>query len=577
MCSFDISHLSPRIPVRGKSRWKNSQLLHTDSVLLLLLHNDFYHNCSSMNHQSGFYCGLACGTVCSSLTVLCLYFLNGRKHRIALQYHPTEFGDNGEEFEGAGSRLLKWIINYRENIANEAPVISTVEPNYLTKLLPSVAPHLPESWNSIFKDLDTAIVPGLTNWESNRKFFAYFKPHSSYAAVLGEMLCAGINVMGFDWIASPACTELEVIVLDWLADFLNLPKQFYNFADGPGGSVIQGSAGESAIVAFLAAIVKKQGISKNENTLYRENMVVFASDQTHAIVTKACMVLGIGHCRIIKTTKGYRHYALNPQSLELAIKDEISLGHIPLVVVATTGTTSSCAFDNLVDIAKVSKAYDCWLHVDAAYGGAYACIPELSHLFDGLTEVDSFVVNCHKKLLCPFDISAMYVSDRKPILSALSLQPEYLRNAASESGAVVDYEHWQLPLGRRFRSLKLWFVMRRYGKEGLKKHIRSSLEHSAYFSQLLLCPQTEEDAIFELVVPVSLSLVCFRLKDGNEETQRKLLTNIKATGDCFIIHTKLDDKIVLRLACGGIEQSKEDVHYAYQIILREGKKILSSK
>lgn len=281
------------------------------------------------------------------------------------------------------------------------------------------------------------------------------------------------------------------------------------------------------------------------------------------------MILGITNHRLIKT-KSSHNYAMQAADLRMAIEDEIAQGRVPLAVVATTGTTSSCAFDPLVQIGEVCQQYgNLWLHVDAAYGGAYACLPELEYLFRGLNHADSFVVNCHKKLLCPFDLACMYVADRRPVLAALSLQPEYLRNAASDSGAVVDYEHWQLPLGRRFRALKLWFVMRRFGTEGLRSHVRKGLQLSAYFASLL----NEYPTLFTLVTPVSLSLVCFRLKDSDEVEQMAFLDNIKATGDCFVIHSKLDGKVVIRFACGGMEQSKEDVLSAFKVILTEARKV----
>jgi aromatic-L-amino-acid/L-tryptophan decarboxylase len=360
----------------------------------------------------------------------------------------------------------------------------------------------------------------------------------------------------------------------------HIPQHRYLIDTIAGGSVIQGSAGEAAIVAFLAAITKKttsvrQRLFQSDGTCFptfcsRDNMVVFSSDQAHAIVKKACMVLGIGHHRVIPTSKE-NNFAMNSEDLRDAVSEELAMGRLPVAVVATTGTTSSCAFDPVQAIADVCKEFGVWLHIDAAYGGAYACVPELQPLFSGLQQVDSFVVNCHKKLLCPFDIAALYVADRGPVLQALSLQPEYLRNAASESGAVVDYEHWQLPLGRRFRALKLWFVFRRYGTDKIRLHLEKGLALSAYFSSLLMGEESEQ--LFELAVPVSLSLVCFRLKGRSEEDQKRFLYNIKATGDCFIIHTKLADRMVLRFACGGLEQSREDVYNAFKVILRVAKEM----
>ncbi|GMH84070.1 hypothetical protein TL16_g09807 [Triparma laevis f. inornata] len=431
----------------------------------------------------------------------------------------------------------------------------------MQKGLPTSAPTVGEGWQSIMSDLDSKILPGLTHWEASNRFFAYFKPHASYPAVLGEMLCAGLNVMGFDWIASPACTELEVVTLDWLGQFLNLPDKFLGSSEGPGGGVIQGSAGESATVVLLAAAVRKQKAQSE-----RTKMVVYVSDQTHAIAQKATMILGI-RCRVVKTSIENR-FEMQAADLEAAIEEDVKNGLCPIAAVATTGTTSSCAFDPLVPIAAVCKKRDLWVHVDAAYGGAYACLDKYREKFEGLEEVDSFCVNCHKKLLCPFDIAALYVANRRPILDALSLQPEYLRNAHSESGAVVDFEHWQMPLGRRFRSLKLWFVMRRFGTEGLRFHVQNGCDLADYFADLV-----EKDEELEISVPVSLSLVCFRWKGRGEEDQQRLLDAVKARGEAFVIHTKLDGRIVIRVACGGVEQTKEDVLGCYNVISRELRRI----
>jgi len=459
-----------------------------------------------------------------------------------------------EDFHAWGGKLLKWISDYRSKCRN-LPVISRVEPNYLQKALPATAPTTPESYEAIMSDLDTKILPGLTNWEASNKFFAYFKPHASYPAILGETLCAGLNVMGFDWIASPACTELEVVTLDWLARFLNLPEKFLGSSKGPGGGVIQGSAGESATVVLLAAA------KRASSSVERSKMVVYISDQTHAIAQKATMILGLQY-RSIKTSPS-NNFELQADDLEKQIKDDIKNGLMPIAVVATTGTTSSCAFDPLPPINEVAKKYGLWVHVDAAYGGAYACLDIYREKFVGLEAVDSFCVNCHKKLMCPFDIAALYVANRRPILDALSLQPEYLRNAHSESGAVVDFEHWQMPLGRRFRSLKLWFVMRRFGTQGLREHVQNGVDLANYLAEKV---KSSDD--FELAAPVSLSLVCFRWKGRGEDDQKKFLDAVKATGDCFIIHTKLDGKIVIRVACGGIEQDKSDIDYCFSVMTK---------
>lgn len=461
------------------------------------------------------------------------------------------------DFQAWGQNILEWLVNYRKK-CQDLPVISTVGPNYLRDALPTTAPDKGEHWINIMKDMDDLIVPGLTHWESQRRFFAYFKPHSSYPAVLGETLCAGLNVMGFDWIASPACTELEVVTLDWLGQILNLPKVFLSSSSGNGGGVIQGSAGESATVALTAAIERTRTNSTSTSTigtdtdttsttntlsntvsmsvkdgpLRRDLMVVYGSDQTHTIIKKACMILGVRY-RPLPTTAN-EQWSLQPNVLLEAIKEDRENGFLPIACIATTGTTSSCAFDPVHSLAKVCKenGNNLWLHIDAAYGGAYSCLPELVSKFTGINMADSFCVNCHKKLLCPFDLAALYVRDRDPILRALSVDSEYLKNEASDSGAVVDYEHWQLPLGRRFRALKLWFVLRRYGKEGIINHVRQGVLHRQMLEKLI-----HEHSDLEIAAQPSLSLVCFRVKgvsgeEGNA-VQHALLRDLKKTGKCF--------------------------------------------
>lgn len=406
------------------------------------------------------------------------------------------------------------------------------------------------------QDLDTLIVPGLTHWQASNRFFAYFKAHSSYPAVLGEMVCAGLNVMGFDWIASPACTELEVVVLEWLARLLHLPSKFLGSEPGPGGGVIQGSAGEAAIVALLGAI---RQVEAAKGFTPRQDMVVFCSDQTHTIIEKAALILGIGYREVgTHFDDGLR---LRGASLREAVLAVLADGRIPIAAVATPGTTSACSFDAIDEVALVCEEFKMWLHVDAAYGGAYACLPELRHKFVGVEKADSFVVNCHKKLLCPFDIAALFLADRRPVIEALSVHPEYLKNCASDSGAVVDFEHWQLPLGRRFRALKLWFVLRRYGEEGIRQHIRNGVSLANHFSKLV-----EESRELELAAPVSLSLVCFRLQNREEDVQQSFLAELRRGGQVFLIHTRLGGKFVIRFACGGIEQSFEDVTAAFHVI-----------
>eukprot|EP00929_Paragymnodinium_shiwhaense_P057893 TRINITY_DN28997_c0_g1_i1.p1 TRINITY_DN28997_c0_g1~~TRINITY_DN28997_c0_g1_i1.p1 ORF type:complete len:557 (+),score=88.69 TRINITY_DN28997_c0_g1_i1:55-1671(+) len=480
-------------------------------------------------------------------------------------------GDDADDFVASGLRMLKFIVEYRQNLCKELPIVSAVKPNQIRDSLPKSAPEQPESMDAVLQDLRQVIVPGLTHWQDSSRFFAYFKPHSAYPAVLGDMMAAGFNVMGFDWIASPACTELEVVTLDWLGQILNLPSRFLSSSPGPGGSVIQTSAGEACIVVLLAATRAAQ--RRKDSTgqdVGRDGFVVYASDQAHAIVTKACMVLGLTF-RSVATSEA-DNFELRGEALARAIEADLTLGLTPVACVATSGTTTSCAFDRLPEIADVCATHDMWLHIDAAYGGAYSCLPEYATRFAGLERCDSFCVNAHKKLMIPFDLAALYLADRKPVLEALALTPEYLRNAASESGAVVDYEHWQLGLGRRFRALKLWFVLRRFGASGVREHVRRGTSLAQRFASRV---QTEAGSLLELAAPVSLSLVCFRFRAEasqdsarDEALQTELLEGVKRAG-IFIIHSKLGGRKILRLACGGLEQKIQDVDAAFDVIKAE--------
>lgn len=509
--------------------------------------------------------------------------------------------DSSEEFRRNAHEMVEWIIKYRKT-CSELPVRSTVAPGYLRRLLPAEAPQGGEPWKDIMNDLDRAILPGLTHWESKR-FFAYFKPHAAYSSVLGEMLCAGLNVMGFSWIGSPACTELEVLALNWLGKALNLPDMFLTSDTGSGGGVIQGSAGESAIVVLLAARTRvlaaadaraaaeasaAEGSEATDERHVRllSSMVVYVSDQTHSIAQKACMVVGIptSRLRVLPTTREDA-YALSPAVLRDAIAKDVAAGLVPLMVVATPGTTSSTALDQIGELADAAKdgaagcPYTPWVHVDAAYGGAYAICPEFAHILDGVDKADSIAVNAHKKLLTNFDCCALWVRDREPLLAALSLTPEYLRNRASESGLVVDLKDWQLPLGRRFRALKLWFVLRSLGVEGLQAHVRNGVRLARAFAEHI-----EGHPLFELYTPRTMGLVCFRIaphaEDGAAEdveatnaVNQELLDRLNARGRVFIIHTKLSERLVLRLAVGGMEHDDADVDAAWQEIRAQAEEV----
>ncbi|KAI5680036.1 hypothetical protein M9H77_01263 [Catharanthus roseus] len=476
---------------------------------------------------------------------------------------------DAEQLREYGHKMVDFIADYYKNIES-FPVLSQVQPGYLRELLPESAPPHPDTLQDVLNDVQSKLLPGVTHWQSPN-YFAYFPSNSSIAGFLGEMLSAGINMVGFSWIASPAATELEMLVLDWLAKALNLPDDF--LSTGQGGGVIQGTASEAVLVALLAA---RDKVLRRIGKEALGNLVVYCSDQTHSAIQKACQIAGIHskNCRALKTDS-CNDYALSPESLDEAIKQDLTIGLIPFFLCATVGSTSSTAVDPLRALGKIAKSNGIWLHVDAAYAGSACVCPEFRIYIDGVEEADSFNMNAHKWFLTNFDCSALWVKDRSAVIHSLSTNPEYLKNNASERNLVVDYKDWQIPLGRRFRSLKLWFVLRLYGLENLQAYIRNHVKLAKYFEDLVA-----QDSRFEIAVPRKFSLVCFRLlpPQSNEHCANKLnhdlLDAVNSTGKVFISHTVLSDKYTLRFAVGAPLTEERHIVAAWKILQDEATTLL---
>ena len=447
-----------------------------------------------------------------------------------------------EEFREAGYVTIDWIVDYLAGIEDQ-PVFPAVEPGQIRASLPDAVPEVGEPIEDVLADVDRLIAPGITHWQ-HPGFFGYFPGNSSAPAVLGELISAGFGIQGMLWSTSPACTELEIHVLDLLVDICGLPDRFRS--DGPGGGVIQDSASSASLCAVLAARDRAGGAA------VLADLRVYTSSQSHSSIEKDVRVAGFGahQLRAIDTDGDY---AMDPSALRAAVKADLADGLIPCLVVATVGTTSSGAFDPLPEIAEVAAGAGAWLHVDAAWAGSAAVCPEYRWILAGLEHADSYVFNPHKWMLTNFDCSAFFVADRKPLLDSLSVVPEYLRNTASDSGEVIDYRDWQVPLGRRFRSLKLWFVLRSYGVEGLRAHIHHHVEAASE-----LAGRISANPRLELATPVSLALVCFRHVDGDVAGEN-LLTALNATGEVLLTHTRLSDRYVLRVAVGGSRTTSDHV------------------
>jgi aromatic-L-amino-acid/L-tryptophan decarboxylase len=462
-----------------------------------------------------------------------------------------------EEFRRQGHAVVDWIADYMSRVES-LPVLSRVQPGEIRSQLPPSAPQRGEAFDRILADVERVILPGITHWQSPN-FFAYFPANASGPAILGDLLSSGLGVQGMLWSTSPACTELETHVLDWLVPALGLPEKF--LSSGTGGGVIQDTASSASLCALLAARERATHFASNRRGCDGK-LVAYCSSQTHSSVEKAMKIAGMGsdNLRLIDVDQ---NFAMRSDVLARQIEVDKKSGLIPCFVCATVGTTSSCAIDPVREIAHICRDHNLWLHVDSAMSGTAALCPEFRFIHDGVEFADSYTFNPHKWMFTNFDCNCFYVADRKHLIQTLSILPEYLRNRATESGAVTDYRDWHIQLGRRFRSLKLWFVIRHYGIEGLQHHIR---EHVRLAQQLV--EWVRSDSRFELAAPATLNLVCFRLRSGDQVNQT-LMDRLNASGDLYLTHTKLDGRFTLRLCVGQTNTEARHVERAWRRIQQE--------
>lgn len=462
-----------------------------------------------------------------------------------------------EDFRRHGHALIDWIAEYLDSI-EQRPVLSKVAPDEIRSKLPSAPPQRGEPFEAMLRDVNDIIMPGVTHWQSPN-FFAYFPCNNSGPSILGELLSAGLGVQGMLWATTPACTELETHVLDWLVDMLALPGKFKSSSSG--GGVIQDTASSASLVAMLAARERATAFASNQRGLAAAGapLVAYASSQAHSSIEKAAMISGVGreNLRLIEVNE---HFEMKPEVLHRAIEQDVAAGRRPFFACATVGTTSSNAIDPVRAIGEVCRERKIWLHVDAAMSGTAALCPEFRFIHDGLEHADSYCFNPHKWMFVNFDCDCFYVADRAALIRTLSVLPEYLKNQATSSGSVIDYRDWQIPLGRRFRALKLWFVIRHYGVEGLQHHVR---EHVRLAHQLARWVQ--DDDRFELAAPVPLNLVCFRHRGGDAVNQR-IMDQLNSSGQLHLTHTKLDGKLTLRLCIGQTNTQQRHVERAWELI-----------
>ncbi len=455
-----------------------------------------------------------------------------------------------DEFRKLGYEMVEWIARYRETVG-EQPVRPAVAPGWVRAQLPGALPEQPQP-GALLDDLDRVVVPASTHWQ-HPGFFGYFPANASLHSLLGDMASGALGAQGMMWTTSPAATEVEQVLLDGLADALGLGRAF-TFAGGGGGS-IQDSASSGALVALLAAL------HRTSNGAWRENGVdgterVYVTAETHSSLAKAVRVAGLG-ARALRVVAGGP--AMDPDALARAMADDVAAGLRPVLVCATVGTTATGAVDPVRAIAEAAIEHGCWVHVDAAWAGVAALCEEHRPLLDGVELADSFCTDPHKWLLTAFDASLLWVRDARALPDALSITPEYLRNADSESGAVVDYRDWQVPLGRRFRALKLWSVVQGVGLEGLRTTIRA---HVAMATEL--AGWVREDPGFALAAPPTLALVCLRAVTGagdeaDDDASRAALERVNASGTALLTHAVVDGRFVIRVAIGATATRREHV------------------
>lgn len=459
------------------------------------------------------------------------------------------------------ARVSAWIAAYYEH-PERFDVFPKVRPGEVAAALPGEAPVEPEPVGRILDDFERIIVPGITHWNHPR-FFAYFSTSSEPAAILAEALAATLDVKVMLWRTSPAATELEDVVMRWLAKLLGV--------DPSWKGIIYDTASMAGFTALAAAReslslgIREKGMTGRDLPVLR----IYATAHTHSHVEKAAIGLGVGTENVVKVACD-AEFRMDPSALDRAIKDDLSRGYRPMAIVATVGTTSTTSIDPVRAIADVARAHGVWLHVDAAYAGPAAILPEQKHLMDGVDRADSLVLNPHKWLFVPMDLSVLYLRDEAMLRRGFSLVPEYL---STTDGDVRNYMDYGLQLGRRFRALKLWFVMRHMGVRGMQEHLRGHIALAAELASWI-----EATPEWEVTAPHPLSVVCFRYRpngtDDEAEIERvnaAIMEAANATGELFMSHTKIDGKYMLRIAIGNLRTTRDDVAAAWEILKREAR------
>ena len=472
----------------------------------------------------------------------------------------NQLGDmDADTFRRHGHHLVEWVADYLSHSARY-PVLSRVQPGDVRRALPEVAPAEGEAFDEILADFERVILPGVTHW-NHPGFFAYFAITGSAPGVLAELLTAALNVQAMVWKTSPAATELEEVALGWLRQLLGLPSAF------------EGVIYDTASVATLHALAAARGAAAPE---VRERglagrsdlppLCVYCSEHAHSSIDKATILLGMGHTTLRKIPVD-EEFRMQPDALRSAIAGDRSAGLLPVAVVATVGTTSTTSVDPVRAVAEICEAERIWLHVDAAYAGVAAMVPGMARILDGCDRADSLVVNPHKWLFTPFDLSAFYCRRMDSIRATFALTPAYLETP--ETGTIRNLMDTGIQLGRRFRALKLWMVLRHFGAEGIRDRLAEHMRLARLFADWI-----DAHSDFERLAPVPFSVVCFRAipvggartEQALEELNTVLLNSVNASGEVFLSHTKLDERFTLRLAIGHIRTTEHHVARAWELL-----------
>ena len=462
---------------------------------------------------------------------------------------------NSREFRKYAHEFADWMADYLESV-EKLPVKSQVKPGEIFSQIPDIPPSEGESMTRIFEDFKKIILPGMTHWQSPN-YFAYFTANSSYPSVLAEMLTSTMAAQCMVWETSPEAAELEEKVMNWLRDMIGLPDIFEG--------VIQDTASTATLVAFLTAREKASGYRINEEGFGNQKYRIYCSTEAHSSIEKAVKMAGFGRENLVKVEVDDR-LAINHEKLLEAVEKDLGDGNTPLCVVAALGTTGTVAIDPLKPISEICRKFGIWLHVDAAYAGTALVLPEQRWMIEGIEDVDSFVFNPHKWMFTNFDCSAYFIKDTEALIRTFEILPEYLKTGTR--GQVNDYRDWGIQLGRRFRALKLWFVIRDYGVEGIRQKIR---DHLSWAGEL--AGQIKKTPDFELFEPQNMGLVCFRYSPTSEKDTEKLnllnmnmMQTLNASGKIFLTHTKIKGLITLRMVVGQTNVTREHVQNAWKLI-----------